>query len=193
MPCDTVGLLFYLFSVATFVGIGEYFHRIYNRIPENQTAPADEESRKMYFETFKTLITAAGLAIAIISATLKSLPSNTLWMLQRGAIALLAAVAFSVITLLEMSRRYERSRQADRQSPELLATTASAINAAIQKGKSVSDYTEALKLAVDYCRQETLTPGLPKPGLGWLCIWAYLSTVSFIIGLLYVVRFVNCF
>jgi hypothetical protein len=193
MPCDTVGLLFYLLSAATVIGIGEYFHRIYSRIPNGTSAPADEESRKMYFETFKTVITAAGLAIAIIGATLKSFPSNMLWMLQRGAIALLAAVAFSVITLLEMSRRYERARQADRQSSELLATTASAINASIQKGKSTSDYADALKLAVDYCRQQTVTPGLPKTDLGWLCIWAYISMVSFIIGLLYVVRFVNCF
>jgi hypothetical protein len=193
MPCDTVSLLFYVASCFTIIGLLVYFDRIYKRVPENSKEPADEESRKMYFETFKTVITAAGLAIPVIGATLKNAPVDTLWMLKRAALCLLLAVALSIITLLEMSRRYEKVRQGDQRALETtLAESAKTIAEKIKSGPQ-GDYTEALKLTLDFCRSKTATPGLPKKDIGALCLWAYFSLVGFLIGLLYVVRFVTCF
>jgi hypothetical protein len=39
----------------------------------------------MYFETFKTVITAAGLAIPVIGATVKNGPVDNLGVLKRAA------------------------------------------------------------------------------------------------------------
>jgi hypothetical protein len=193
MPCDTVSLLFYVASWLTIIGLLVYFDMIYNQVPENSKKPADEESRKMYFETFKTVITAAGLAIPVIGATLKNGPVDNQWMLKRAAPCLLLAVALSVITLLEMSRRYEKARQGEQQGLETaLAQNAKAIAERIKTGTQ-GDYTEALKLALDFCRSKTATPGLPRKDVGVLCLWAYASLVTFLLGLLYVVRFVTCF
>jgi hypothetical protein len=193
MPCDTVSLLFYVASWLTIIGLLVYFDMIYKQVPENSKKPADEESRKMYFETFKTVITAAGLAIPVIGATLKNGPVDHQWMLKRAAPCLLLAVALSVITLLEMSRRYEKARQGEQQGLETaLAQNAKAIAERIKTGTQ-GDYTEALKLALDFCRSKTATPGLPRKDVGVLCLWAYASLVTFLLGLLYVVRFVTCF
>jgi hypothetical protein len=193
MPCDTVSLLFYGASGFTMMGLLVYFDKIYNRVPEHSKEPADEESRKMYFETFKTVITAAGLAIPVIGATLKNGPVDNQWMLKRAVICLLLAVALSIITLLEMSRLYERARQGDHQALELaVAQSAKAIAEKI-KTNTPGDYAEALKLTLDFCRSKTATPGLPKKDIGALCFWAYFSLVGFLVGLLYVVRFVTCF
>jgi hypothetical protein len=62
----------------------------------------------MYFETFKTVITAAGLAIPVIGATVKNGPVDNLGVLKRAALCLLLEVALSIITLLEMSRHCEK-------------------------------------------------------------------------------------
>lgn len=107
MPCDTVSLLFYVASCFTISGLLVYFDRTYKRVPENSKEPADAEGRRMYFETFKTVITAAGLAIPVIGATVKNGPDN-LGVLKRAALCLLLEVALLIITLLEMSRDCEK-------------------------------------------------------------------------------------
>ena len=154
----------------------------------------------MYFETFKAVVTAAGLSIPVIGAALNKGPGPNLWMLQWAALYLLGAVAFAVITLLEMSRRYERQRTLmPEDGPEDLTKAATAILAKMTPaGESkMVDYPGALKLVLNYCRAKTpppgFTSGLEKSGVLALCVWAYLSSVGFIVGLLYVVRFVASF
>jgi hypothetical protein len=190
MSCQTATYAFFGALVVTIIGLLIYFMKVYTRVKENE--PADEESRKMYFETFKTVVTAAGLAIPVIGATLKNGLTPNLWMLQRSAMYLLAAVALAVITLLEMSRRYEGARLRDVQPSKSLTESAKEIGEKI-KNSSGGDYREALELALEYCRKRTGVTGLKKNEVGWLCIWAYLSILSFMVGLLYVVRFVTCF
>ncbi len=192
MTPEMITCVFYLIVGLAFLGLLIYFVAIYRRVSDDRNEPADEESRKMYFETFKTVVTAAGLAIPIIGATLKNGGSHNLWMLQRAAMCLLAALALAVVTLLEMSRRYERARQGNNQPVESsLAQRAKEINQKINS--TPGDYTEALKLALEYCRKRTGPVGLKQSEVGWLCLWAYLSMLGFIVGLLYVVRFVACF
>src|SRR6202030_2748622 len=105
MSCQMATYAFFGASVVTIVGLLIYFVKVYTRVADEKNEPADEESRKMYFETFKTVVTAAGLAIPVIGATLGATLKNgqtpNLWMLQRSAMYLLAAVALAVITLLE--------------------------------------------------------------------------------------------
>jgi hypothetical protein len=148
-----------------------YFDRIYNGVPQNSKEPADEQSRK-------TVITAAGWAIPVISATRKNGPVDNLWMLKRAAVCLLLAVALWIITLLEMSRRYEKVRQGDQQALE--ATLAENAKTIAQKIKSSpqGDYTEALKLTLDFCPSKSATPGLPKKDIGAPCLWAHFSLVG---------------
>lgn len=191
MSCQTVTCAFHAAWIVTTVGLFSYFMAIYKGASDGKNGPANEESRMMYFETMKTVVTAAGLAIPIIGAALKDNIGCNRWMLQRAAVYLLAAVVFAVVTLLEMSRRYEIARQETRgRAEQSLADCAKSINQAITT--SGGDYTGALSLALEFCRKGTVGTGLQKWDLAWLCFWAYLSLLGFIVGLLYVVRFVIC-
>jgi hypothetical protein len=78
---------FYVASRFTISGLLVYFDRTYKRVPENSKEPADAEARRMNFETFKTVITAAGLAIPVIGATVKNGPVDDLGVLKRAAFA----------------------------------------------------------------------------------------------------------
>jgi hypothetical protein len=190
---------FRVLAILAVLGFLVYFSKIYRRVRYLKDVPADEESRKMYFETFKAVVTAAGLGIPVIGTTLSKGPGPHLWMLQWAALYLLGAVAFAVITLLEMSRRYERQRtRLPDAEPEDLSKAAGKILEKMQPvGDKPADYAEALKLVLDYCRARTpppgLTSGLEKGEVLALCVWAYFSSVGFIVGLLYVVRFVASF
>jgi hypothetical protein len=191
---------FRVLAILAVLGFLVYFSKIYRRVRYLKDVPADEESRKMYFETFKAVVTAAGLGIPVIGTTLSKGPGPHLWMLQWAALYLLGAVAFAVITLLEMSRRYERQRTLlpDAEPEDLTKATNAILAKLTPAGESKTvDYPGALKLVLDYCRAKTpppgLTSGLEKGEVLALCVWAYFSSVGFIMGLLYVVRFVVCF
>lgn len=126
------------------------------------TGKADEDSRKMYFETFKTIVAAAGLAIPIITSSLHSsdAPLNpAIEALRYAAVLLLAAAVFALMVLLEMSRLYEksRSRSSDISIPDAKAFT---------------------------------NPGLTRPELVRLGFLSWLALSSFSSGLLFVVRYI---
>lgn len=145
----------------------------------------------MYFETFKTVITAAGLAIPVIGATVKNGPDN-LGVLKRAALCLLLELALLIITLLEMSRHCEKFAREISQLWKQRSQRTRKPSPRKSKAAHQPDYTEALKLTRDFCRSKTATPGLPKKDTGALCLSAYFSLVGFQVGLLYVVRFVTC-
>jgi hypothetical protein len=79
----------------------------------------DERSRENYFETVKTLVTAAGIAIAVIAAGFQQKFSAPVWILQRATISLSLCVMLSVTTMLEMSRSYEEARKDPKQPVSL--------------------------------------------------------------------------
>ena len=65
-----------------------------------------EASRTRYFEAVKTLVTAAGVAIAIVAAGLRQTSSAPTGILRFAALSLAFCVVFSACTMLEMSRVY---------------------------------------------------------------------------------------
>jgi hypothetical protein len=71
----------------------------------------DERSRGNYFEAAKTLVTAAGVAIAIVAAGFQQKFLAPAWILRRATVCLSLCVVLSVMTMLEMSRSYEEARR----------------------------------------------------------------------------------
>jgi hypothetical protein len=70
----------------------------------------DERSRANYFDALRTLVTAAGVAIAIVAAGLQQKFVAPTWILKTAAGCLALCVMFSVSTMLVMSRVYEKAR-----------------------------------------------------------------------------------
>src|SRR6266478_3453532 len=70
----------------------------------------DELSRGNYFDVVKSMVTAAGVAIAIIAAGFQQKFPAPVWILRRATASLSLCVMFSVTTMLEMSRSYEQAR-----------------------------------------------------------------------------------
>jgi hypothetical protein len=155
-------MYFYIAITAVVGGLFIYFALIFINGSKGTGKPPSEDSRRMYFETFKTLVTAAGLAIPILAATMKEPASATdvsrrSWMLVFAVGYMLASGAFGILTMLEMSRLYEKSRQR---------------GSANSAGVWVSD-------------------GLTQMELGWLSLVAFGASAFFFVGLLYVVRFMG--
>jgi hypothetical protein len=71
----------------------------------------DERSRGNYFDAVKTMVTAAGVAIAIVAAGFQQKFSAPVWILRWATVCLSLCVMLSVTTMLEMSRSYEQARQ----------------------------------------------------------------------------------
>ena len=71
----------------------------------------DELSRGNYFDAVKTMVTAAGVAIAIVAAGFQQKFSAPVWILRWATVCLSLCVMFSVTTMLEMSRSYEQARR----------------------------------------------------------------------------------
>ncbi len=70
----------------------------------------DELSRGNYFDVVKSMVTAAGVAIAIIAAGFQQKFPAPVWILRWATASLSLCVMFSVTTMLEMSRSYEQAR-----------------------------------------------------------------------------------
>jgi hypothetical protein len=64
----------------------------------------------MYVDVGKTLITASGIAVAIIVSGLAGKISLPAWMLRRSVVALIICIVFSILTILALTRSYERAR-----------------------------------------------------------------------------------
>jgi hypothetical protein len=75
-------------------------------------APADERSRTDYLDSLKTVVTAAGVALAVVGVGLQGHLNAPTVILRYGAGCLIACVLFSVAAILEMSRVYEGARLA---------------------------------------------------------------------------------
>ena len=68
------------------------------------------ESLKMYVDAAKTFLTASGVAVAIVVASLGGKFSPPLWIVQRSVTGLVTCVVFAPITVLVLYRLYERAR-----------------------------------------------------------------------------------
>jgi uncharacterized membrane protein len=195
MPDYVLANWYYFLCFVTAAGMVFYLSKIYTRVKDTENEPADEESRKMYFETFKMMVTAAGLAIPVIGATLiSSQVKSNFGMLKWAALCLVCSVIFSMILLLDMSRRYERQRaETFKAQPDAAKKAAAEMASKISPKSGEPDYEAGLEVALKFCRSKTQVPGLKKNDLGWLVVWAWFSSVGFIWGLLSVVWFVVAF
>jgi hypothetical protein len=67
-------------------------------------------SLKMYIDAAKTFLTASGIAVAIVVASMGGKFSPPLWIVRRAVSGLVACVVFAPITVLVLYRIYERAR-----------------------------------------------------------------------------------
>jgi hypothetical protein len=68
---------------------------------------ANQASRTTYLDTLKTMITASGVAIAVISAGLQPRFNVPVFILQRAVICLIISIVASVATMFLMSYFYD--------------------------------------------------------------------------------------
>ena len=71
----------------------------------------DERTRENYFDVVRNMVTAAGVAIAIVAAGFQQKIAAPVWVLRRATVYLSLCVMLSVTTMLEMSRSYEEARR----------------------------------------------------------------------------------
>lgn len=67
------------------------------------------DSVKMYVDTAKTFLTASGVAVAIVVASLGGKFSPPMWIVQRAVAGLVACVVFSPVSVLVLYRCFERA------------------------------------------------------------------------------------
>jgi hypothetical protein len=68
------------------------------------------EGRKMYTDAVTTLITASGIAVAVVVSRLDSKNSTVLQTTKEAVFCLIICVVFSMITILSLSRGFERAQ-----------------------------------------------------------------------------------
>ena len=203
-PCLAI-----LFGLALFALAVVYSYKVFtfgsiDNDVNKATKAADEESRKMYHETFRTLITAAALAIPIIAAILRppSTAANT-YILRWAVICLLLTVVLAIVTLLEMSRHYERARATKAVSAraQVLNETVTKIESGLQglildpenaKSYVVAATKSVLPHALEYLQRESDpgSVGIGQSALKELCILACVTLTLFAWGLICVAWFV---
>lgn len=97
-------------AIAAWVGPGLYVFAVVFLTTENQNA--SDPTRNKYLDAMKTLITAAGLTIAIvISTSLKpeNAPLGWVGTVRDAVVALSTAMGFAVVTLFLLSFFYDRA------------------------------------------------------------------------------------
>ncbi len=77
-----------------------------------------EKGRAMYVEAGKTLITASGVAVAIVVSALGGRFSPPIWMVQRSVVALIICIVSSFLTILALNRGYERAASRSEEQEE---------------------------------------------------------------------------
>lgn len=72
-----------------------------------------DTSRAMYVDVAKTLITASGIAVALLassSSSARAADSAAKISAQAGVISLIACICFSLVTMLALTRGYEQAK-----------------------------------------------------------------------------------
>jgi hypothetical protein len=203
-PCLAIFFGLVLFALAVVYSYKVFKFGTIGNEDTKATKAADEESRKMYHETFRTLITAAALAIPIIAATLRdhSTAAHTC-ILRWAVIFLLLTVVLAIVTLLEMSRHYERARttKADLGRNQVLQDTVANIKSDLRalppnpedpNAYIVAATERVLPLALGYLQGESdpRSVGIGQSALRELCILACATLTLFGWGLICVAWFV---
>jgi hypothetical protein len=80
-------------------------------IPTTDTSLADQ-SRTNYLDSLKTMVTAAGVAIAIVAAGVQKKFPVEPWILRRAAVSLTMCIGVAVLTMFMMSQAYDKARVA---------------------------------------------------------------------------------
>lgn len=76
-----------------------------------------DASRAMYVDVVKTLITASGIAVALIaSASSRTLDSIARFSTRVGVVSLIICIAAALVTMLALTRGHERARSRNMES-----------------------------------------------------------------------------
>jgi hypothetical protein len=80
----------------------EHVHKGWNWITD--------DGRKMYTDAANTLVTASGIAVAVIVSRLDSKDETILHTTKEAVVCLIICIVFSVITILALSRGFEMAQ-----------------------------------------------------------------------------------
>ncbi|HWZ43986.1 MAG TPA: hypothetical protein VNW97_10935 [Candidatus Saccharimonadales bacterium] len=178
------------FAVATILA-GIYCFSVWWSGKNTASGLADEESRKMYHETLRHMVTAAALGVTIIASMLKDGSAANILILKLAAVLLMLAVLTTIATLLEMSRLYENARREKKisEKPSLESTISTILTELdSQPEKAAKDI---LRIILSYLsKADSSTAGLGKLPFKWLCSLGWLAITFFAWGLICVVWFV---
>lgn len=114
--------LFYLFVLIAVAVPAIFMWTFWRDAKGRQWNYTTDTSREMYVDVAKTLITASGIAVALVaSASARAQDSIAKSSTRVGVVSLIICIAASLVTMLALTRGHERARSRNidaRQSSE---------------------------------------------------------------------------
>lgn len=103
--------VFYIFVIAVIVAPSTFVWSIWRDAKRKNWNWTTESSRTMYVDVSKTLITASGIAVALVASDLVRASDLTAKVSARiGVICLILCITAALTTILALTRGYERAR-----------------------------------------------------------------------------------
>jgi hypothetical protein len=107
----TMACLFYLFVLLAIAAPTIFVRTIWRDAKKWQWNYITDSSRTMYVDVVKTLITASGIAVALVaSASAHALDSLARFSTRVGVISLIICISASFVTMLALIRGHEVAR-----------------------------------------------------------------------------------
>lgn len=113
LTCSPMGFLFYLVVAVVVVVPAIFIWTFWRDARQRQWNYTTDASRAMYVDVAKTLITASGIAVALVassSAPLRVVDGVVRTSARVGVISLVLCLCTSLITILALTRGHERAR-----------------------------------------------------------------------------------
>ena len=103
--------LFYLFVLIAITAPTIFMWSFWRDAKRRQWNYTTETSRGMYVDVSKTLITASGIAVALVaSASARALDSLAKFSARVGVVSLIICISASLVTILALTRGHERAK-----------------------------------------------------------------------------------
>lgn len=86
------------------------FYSFWRDAQKQQWLALNPETLKMYVDAVKTILTASGLAVAAIVASLGGRLSTPIWIVERAVTCLVMCIVCAPLTVFVLYRCYDRAR-----------------------------------------------------------------------------------
>jgi len=103
-------ILFYFWVVLAVVIPILFIWSIWREAHKSNYRWISDTSREMYVDVFKTAISAAGIAVALVASSLRDTSHLVKLSAQVSVVLLIVCIVFSLITMLALARGLEQAR-----------------------------------------------------------------------------------